>query len=70
MILGLRMPPKLANGVRRVALMAPLALISRIDHWRRHQADVPNLSEAIRRLIERGLDAEGKAPAKTKSKGP
>jgi hypothetical protein len=66
--MGFRMPPKLADGVRRVALMAPIALITKIDAWRRHQADVPNLSEAIRRLIERGLDAEGK-PGKPKPKG-
>jgi hypothetical protein len=69
MILGLRMPPKLANGVRRVALMAPLALIARIDHWRRHQPDVPNLSEAIRRLIEMGLETGERHDKKPKPKG-
>jgi hypothetical protein len=68
MILGLRMPPKLANGVRRVALMAPIALIARIDHWRRHQADVPNLSEAIRRLIEMGLETGERHDKKPKPK--
>jgi len=66
MILGLRMPPKLADGVRRVALMAPIALIARINAWRQRQADVPNLSEAIRRLIEMALDA---AEKKGKPKG-
>jgi hypothetical protein len=55
--MGLRMPPKLADGVRRVALMAPIALIARINAWRQRQGDVPNLSEAIRRLIEQALDA-------------
>jgi hypothetical protein len=68
MILGLRMPPKLANGVRRVALMAPIALIAKIDHWRRHQADVPNLSEAIRRLIEMGLETGERHDKKPKPK--
>jgi hypothetical protein len=68
MILGLRMPPKLADGVRRVALMAPVVLIAKIDKWRRHQADVPNLSEAIRRLIEVGLEASSKGD-KPKPKG-
>ena len=62
----LRMPPKLANGVRRIALMAPTALITRIDTWRRHQPDVPNLSEAIRRLIEMSLDASAKPEKKPK----
>jgi hypothetical protein len=66
MILGLRMPPKLADGVRRVALMAPIALIARINAWRQRQADVPNLSEAMRRLIEQALDA---AEKKGKPKG-
>ena len=70
MILGLRMPPKLANGVRRIALMAPIALIAKIDTWRRHQSDVPNLSEAIRRLIEMGLDAtDGGKKGKPKGGG-
>jgi hypothetical protein len=68
--MGLRMPPKLADGVRRVALMAPLALIARINQWRQRQADVPNLSEAIRRLIEMSLDAVEKGEArKPKGKG-
>jgi hypothetical protein len=66
--MGLRMPPKLADGVRRVALMAPLALIARINQWRQRQADVPNLSEAIRRLIEMALDAVEKGEAR-KPKG-
>jgi hypothetical protein len=64
------MPPKLADGVRRVALMAPLALIARINQWRQRQADVPNVSEAIRRLIEMSLDAVEKGEArKPKGKG-
>jgi hypothetical protein len=68
--MGLRMPPKLADGVRRVALMAPLALIARINQWRQRQADVPNVSEAIRRLIEMSLDAVEKGEArKPKGKG-
>ena len=36
-----------------------------IDAWRRQQPDpVPNLSEAYRRLIEKGLDAEAKGKKK------
>jgi hypothetical protein len=66
MILGLRMPPKLANGVRRIALIAPLDWIKKIDNWRRHQPDVPGLSEAIRRLVELGLEAASKGEKKPK----
>jgi hypothetical protein len=59
------MPPKLAGQVRRIALVAPLDWLKKIDHWRRHQPDVPGLSEAIRRLVEIGLEA-----SKPKGKGP
>jgi len=62
------MPPKLANGVRRIAMVAPLEWLRRIDAWRRHQPDMPNLSEAIRRLVETALDAEAKG-GKPKPKG-
>lgn len=30
---------------------------ARIDDWRRRQPDLPSRSEAIRRLVERGLQA-------------
>jgi hypothetical protein len=33
-------------------------LLDRIDDWRRAQADIPPRSEAMRALIERGLDDE------------
>lgn len=41
----------------RFEMRASLDLLGRIDEWRRRQADLPNRSEAIRRLIERGLAA-------------
>jgi hypothetical protein len=31
--------------------------MDRLDAWRREQPDLPNRPEAIRRLIELGLDA-------------
>jgi hypothetical protein len=31
-----------------------------VDDWRRKEADMPNRSEAIRRLVELGLKAKGK----------
>lgn len=33
------------------------ALVKRIDDWRRHAPDIPSRSEAIRRLVEKGLDS-------------
>jgi hypothetical protein len=58
---------KLANSVRRIALIVPVALIAKVDKWRRHQHDVPNLSEAVRRLIEKGMAAdEPKKPKEPK----
>lgn len=35
-------------------------LREKIDKWRRVQEDIPNLSEAVRRLIDIGLRAEEK----------
>lgn len=52
------MPPKLEEGTPtvRVQIVAPDSLIKRIDEWRRKQPDIPNRSEAIRRLAEIALD--------------
>lgn len=55
-----RMPPKLEDETKRMNLVAPASWLKRIDEWRRHQPDLPNISEAIRRLVEKGLDAERK----------
>ena len=35
--------------------------LSRIDEWRRKQADLPSRAEAMRRLVELGLKVKGKA---------
>lgn len=32
-----------------------------LDEWRRRQQDLPSRAEAIRRLVELGLKAKGKA---------
>lgn len=48
------------DGTQRLHVKAPIGLIARIHAWRRRQEKPPNLSEAIRRLIEAGLDAEKK----------
>jgi hypothetical protein len=56
------MPPKLdpETETRRLNLVAPASWVRKIDDWRRHQPDLPNISEAIRRLVEIGLKAKGK----------
>jgi hypothetical protein len=41
------------------ALRLPPALTKAIEAWAKKQADEPNRSEAIRRLIELGLKARG-----------
>jgi hypothetical protein len=52
-----RMVAKLASAVQRLNLIAPMDWLKRIDAWRRHQADLPSRSEAIRRLVDLGLEA-------------
>ena len=43
---------------RRIQANMPESMILDIDDWRRRQPDVPNRSEAIRRLVEIGLRAK------------
>lgn len=56
------MPPKLdpETETRRLNLVASASWVKKIDDWRRHQPDLPNISEAIRRLVEIGLKAKAK----------
>lgn len=67
MILDRRMVAKLASAVQRLNLIAPLDWLKRIDAWRRHQPDLPSRSEAIRRLVDLGLEA-GERRDKSKPK--
>ena len=39
------------------------AMIAALDDWRRHQSDLPGRPEAIRRLIDLGLEAARKGIA-------
>jgi rRNA maturation endonuclease Nob1 len=55
-----RLDPDPDATPRRLNIVAPESWVQRVDDWRRKQADLPNLSEAIRRLVEAGLDAERK----------
>jgi len=70
---GRRMPPKLANKVKKLNLIVPDDLAEEIDDWRSHQPGIPNVSAAIRQLIKLGLKASNanhdKPKAAKKSKG-
>jgi hypothetical protein len=47
----------LDEEIQRLNLVAPTSWVKKIDDWRRREPDLPNLSEAIRRLVELGLEA-------------
>jgi|TARA_Y100000310_G_scaffold39198_1_gene36806 metal-responsive CopG/Arc/MetJ family transcriptional regulator len=40
----------------RMQLVISPELIEDLDNWRRKQPDIPNRSEALRRLIRKGID--------------
>jgi tRNA G37 N-methylase TrmD len=44
----------------RIPVMMSAGEVAAIDAWRRKQEDLPNRSEAIRRLVELSLKAKGK----------
>ena len=56
-----RMPHKLDDEVQRLNMVAPAAWVKKVDDWRRREPDLPNLSEAIRRLVEMGLESAKKS---------
>lgn len=43
----------------RLQMRVSREFITAVDDWRRRQPDIPSRSEAIRRLVERGLAGEG-----------
>ena len=51
-----QMPPKLDDETKRINMVASAAWVKKIDDWRRQQPDLPNISEAIRRLVELGAE--------------
>lgn len=57
-----RMRPKLdeTSKTERLQLVAPRSWIDLVEDWRATQRPVPNLSAAIRRLVEIGLESERK----------
>jgi hypothetical protein len=44
----------------RIPVMMASTEVAAIDEWRRNQKDLPNRSEAIRRLVELGLKAKSR----------
>jgi hypothetical protein len=55
-----QMPAKLdpdEGEPKRLNIVAPRSWVRKVDEWRRIQPDLPNVSEAIRRLVEAGLEA-------------
>lgn len=62
------MPPKLdaATPTERMQIVAPAAWFLAIEEWRRAQKKIPSKSEAVRMLVERGLEAESKSKARAK----
>jgi len=55
------MPKKLDDEIARIHMVVPAAWAKKVDDWRRREPDLPNLSEAIRRLVEMGLESAKKA---------
>ena len=55
------MPKKLDDEIARIHMVVPAAWAHKVDEWRRREPDLPNLSEAIRRLVEMGLAAPSRS---------
>lgn len=53
-------PPRLEENetTKRVQLVAPPSWLARVNEWRRQQPDLPNMSDAIRRLVDKALEAK------------
>ena len=50
------MPKKLADQTEKLHMVVPVEWLTRIDLWRSKQPDLPNLSAAIRKLVDMGLE--------------
>jgi len=40
----------------RLHMAVPMSWLRKIDAWRRRQPDLPNRSEAVRRLVDAGMN--------------
>jgi hypothetical protein len=63
-MMDIQMPPKLDKESRRLNMVAPASWVKKIDEWRRQQPDLPNISEAVRRLVDQGLESGSKKSSK------
>jgi metal-responsive CopG/Arc/MetJ family transcriptional regulator len=52
---------------QRIQLVISKGQVREIDEWRRRQPDLPSRSEAIRRLIETGLNSVKNGPEQGRS---
>ena len=48
---------------QRMQLVTSKAFVRAIDDWRRRQEDLPSRSEAVRRLVVKGLSTDSGRPA-------
>jgi hypothetical protein len=51
------------NGSAAIQVRVEGPIFTRIEDWRRSQSKIPSRSQALRLLVERGLQAEQSAPA-------
>lgn len=60
--MALAMPSRLDDDseTERVQIVAPASWIQRIEEWRRAQPKIPSRSDAIRQLVDLGLEAKKK----------
>lgn len=60
--MAIGMPPKLEEDseTERVQIVAPSSWIRRIEEWRRAQTKIPSRSDAIRQLVDLGLETKKK----------
>ena len=47
-----------ADPSRTFQMRVRKSFMDKIDNWRRYQEDLPPQAEAIRRLVEKGLEAD------------
>ena len=47
------MTEKLGDDVQRLNMVVTAAWVKKIDDWRRKEPDLPSLSAAVRRLVDR-----------------
>jgi hypothetical protein len=48
----------MATKTERLELRVDVEFLAKVDEWRRNQPDIPPRAAAIRRLVEKGLEAE------------